>query len=171
VIDVGPADQLRAVLDDQATSNGHPSRTTIALSPDGQTIVFSAIKGDRQQLYARSLAQLEAVPLPDTEDGHSPFFSPDGRWVGFYSRGVLKKVPLDGDSATTICETGGASIFGASWGPNEMIVFARSGSGGLWQVSASGGKPIALTTLDIKAHEVSHRLPHFLPGTRIVMFT
>jgi serine/threonine-protein kinase len=167
-IDVAPADWLRSRADDETTSAGHLSRTAIALSPDGQTIVFSAVKDGRQQLYARPLVRLEATPLPGTDEGNNPFFSPDGQWVGFWARGAIKKVRLSGGEATIVCET--ATIFGASCGSNDQIVFALS-QGGLWQVSAAGGKQSALTQTDIKAGEVSHRLPQWLPGNRAVMFT
>jgi len=130
--------------------------------------VFSAVQGTRQQLYARPLGQLEATPLQGSDGASSPFFSPDGQWIGFWADGALKKVPIGGGGATTLCET--PTLFGASWGSNDLIVFANE-SGGLRQVSAAGGTAVALTQLDIKAGEVSHRLPHILPGNGAVMFT
>ena len=168
LLTVAPADQLRADPGDRARSSGHLSQTAIALSPDGQSIVFSAVLNDQQQLYVRSLAELEATPLAGTEGGASPFFSPDGRWVGFWADGLLKKLPLGGGNVTTLCKT--ARIFGASWGDNDVIAFAND-TGGLLQVSAAGGPVSPLTQLDAKAGEVSHRLPQMLPGSRTVMFT
>ena len=121
-----------------AFSFGHLSRPAIALSPDGQTLVFTAVQGDRQQLYVRPLAQLEATPLPGTDGAVSPFFSPDGQSVGFWADGSLKKIPLAGGGATTLCAT--PLIFGASWGTTDVVVFAHD-NGGLWKVSARGGTP------------------------------
>jgi Tol biopolymer transport system component len=168
LVGVTPADQLRASYEDQTLNEGQLSRTAMALSPDGRTLVFSAVRGDRQQLYVRSLDQLEAVPIAGTEGGGSPFLSPDGRSVGFWADGALKKVPLGGGPATTLCET--TTVFGASWGSNDVIVFARA-TGGLWQVPAAGGSPKPLTSVDGKNGEVSHRLPQVLPGNQAVMFT
>jgi Tol biopolymer transport system component len=141
----------------------------MALFPDGHTIVFSATAGNRQQLYVRNLDRLEATPIAGTEDGSNPFLSPDGRWVGFWAKGALRKIPLAGDGPPSmICET--APVFGASWGRNDTIVYAIQ-VGGLWQVAAGGGTPRLLTTLDAKGGEYSHRLPHFLPDGKAVVFT
>jgi serine/threonine-protein kinase len=168
-VSVAPADVLRANADDSVIEGGQPSRTSLALSPDGQTVVFSAMAGNRQQLYVRNLDRLEATPIAGTEDGSNPFLSPDGRWVGFWAKGALRKIPLAGDGPPTlICET--APVFGASWSSNDTIVYAIQ-VGGLWQVAAGGGTPRLLTTLDAKKGDYSHRLPHFLPDGKAVVFT
>ena len=167
LVGVSPADQLRGASD-IAGDLGQLSRTAIAFSPDGRTLVFSAVRGDRQQLYARSLDQLEAVPLTGTDGAANPFFSPDGAWVGCWANGAIRKVPLGGGAPTTVCES--PAVFGASWGADDIIVFAPQ-RGGLSRVSAAGGSPAALTTLDEKAGEVSHRLPQLLPDGQAVMFT
>jgi serine/threonine-protein kinase len=166
-VGIGPADALRSDVEDQIRAQGFPGRTTMALSGDGRLLVFSALERDAQRLYARRLDQLEAAPLAGTEGASNPFFSPDGQWVAFWSGGALKKVALAGGPPTTICET--AKIFGATWGVDGRIVFARA-AGGLWQVQANGGSPTALTTVNAAKGEVSHRLPQFLPGGAL-MFT
>ncbi len=116
----------------------------------------------------RAIDRLEAEPIAGTEDSDSPFFSSDGQWVGFWKGGELKKVPAGGGPAVTICET--APVSGASWGSNNLVVFARGG-GGLWQVSGDGGTPQPLTTLDANNGERNHVLPHVLPGGKAVLFT
>jgi serine/threonine-protein kinase len=123
----------------------------------------------KQQLYVRALNRLEAVPIAGTEGGSSPFFSPDGKWVGFWARGELWKVSLRQGPPTTICRIP-EDPFGASWGSDDRIVFGRF-TGGLWQVPAGGGTPEVLTTLDDSRSEVSHRLPHVLPGGDGGLFT
>ncbi len=152
---------------EQRVEGPRPTRTSLALSPDGKTLVFGAIWGGGQQLYARAMNQLRATPIAGTSGGQSPFFSPDGQWVGFWAAGKLQKVPLAGGPAVRICDAGW--IFGASWGSGDSIVFATARNGGLWRVSAAGGTPQALTTL--QENEFSHRLPHVLPGGRAVIFT
>ena len=84
-------------------------------------------------------------------------------------REQAKKVPLSGGAPTTLCDAGDAR--GASWGEDGTIVFTRGGDSGLERVSAAGGKPEVLTTLDAGLHESSHRLPEILPGGQAVVFT
>jgi serine/threonine-protein kinase len=167
LVAVAPADRLQSIPGDAGVDQ-RPSQTAIALSPDGRLLAFSAVRGDRQQLYLRSIDQLEANPIADSEGGASPFFSPDGKWIGFWAKGELKKIGVAGGPATTICRTG--QIFGASWGEDDQIVFAETLSG-LFQVAAAGGTPRPVTTLDRRKGEVSHRLPHVLPGGKAVLFT
>jgi serine/threonine-protein kinase len=167
LVGVAPADRLRTGTD--APDENQLSRTALVFSPDGRVIVFSAARADRQQLYVRRLDALEAIPIPGTEGASNPFVSPDGNWVGFWADAALKKVRLDDGTVTTICDS--PAIHGASWGLDDVIVFGRGPFGGLWKVSAAGGSPTALTFLDQNAGEVSHRLPHILPGNQGVMFT
>ncbi len=169
LVSVAPTDQpLGANPLEQRAGGARPNRTAVALSPDGKTLVFGAIWGGAQQLYARAMDQLSATPISGTSGGSSPFFSPDGQWVGFWAaEGELRKVPLSGGPAVTLCKA--AALFGASWGSDGTIVFATARNGGLWRVSAAGGTPEALTTL--QPGEYSHRLPHILPGGRAVIFT
>jgi len=168
IISVAPTGETSAANPlEQRVGGARPTRTAVALSPDGKTLVFGAIWGGGQQLYARAMDQLSATPISGTSGGSSPFFSPDGQWVGFTAGGELRKVPLGGGPAVTLCKA--AALFGASWGSDGTIVFATARNGGLWRVSAAGGTPEALTTL--QPGEYSHRLPHMLPGGHAVIFT
>jgi serine/threonine-protein kinase len=152
---------------EQRVGAARPTRTAVVLSPDGKILVFGAIWGGPQQLYARAMDRLSAIPISGTSGGYSPFFSPDGHWVGFGANGELRKVPLSGGPAVMLCKA--SALFGASWGDDGTIVFATQRNGGLWRVSAAGGTPEVLTTL--QPGEYSHRLPHMLPGGRAVIFT
>jgi len=151
-----------------------PSRTAMAISGDGRFVVYSAIEENpgpqaKPQLYLRRMDQAEAKPITGTEGGINPFLSPDNRWVGFWVDGKLKKVPVDGGVPATLCDAAG--IYGASWGPDNSIVFASGAGAGLARVSADGGKPERLTTPDPKREEYSHRLPSWLPNGKAVLFT
>jgi serine/threonine-protein kinase len=90
MIDVRPADGLLGPLGDSETRR--PTRTAMALSPDGRQLVFSAREGDTQQLYLRAIDRSEATSISGTKGADSPFFSPDGQWVGFWANGAIKKV-------------------------------------------------------------------------------
>jgi serine/threonine-protein kinase len=145
----------------------------IAMSPDGTHLAYMASRGYHSQIYLRTLDQLEARPIPGTEEGTAPFFSPDGRWLGFTalgpSRNALKKVLLAGGAPVTLCDM--SSGTGASWGPDGTIVFTHDTTSGLLRVSADGGTPQALTRLDASRHDSSHRFPEVLPGGEAVVFT
>ena len=143
----------------------------VAISPDGRQLAYVAARAGRPQVYLRTVDRLEARPIPGTEGGHMPFFSPDGLWLGFVvdDEGKLKKVPLSGGAPTTLCDAG--DVRGASWSADGTILFARHGTSGLDRVSAAGGKPEVLTTLDVPRHESSHRFPEVLPGGQAVVFT
>jgi Tol biopolymer transport system component/tRNA A-37 threonylcarbamoyl transferase component Bud32 len=140
----------------------------LALSPDGSLLAFVARKSitDAPELYVRRLDQLRASLLPGTEGARHPSFSPDGKWVAFFAEGKLKKIPVTGGAAATLCEVPNGR--GASWAEDGTIVFA---SGGLFKVSSEGGTPTSLTALDRASGERSHRWPQVLPTASAVLFT
>jgi serine/threonine protein kinase/WD40 repeat protein len=141
----------------------------LALAPDGSRLVYVANHGDSTQLFVRSIGRFEAAAIPGTEGGGTPFFSPDGQSVGFFAGGKLKKVSLGGGAPLTVCTA--LINRGASWGPDDTIVFSPSINSGLFSVSASGGMPKQLTVPDHKKGELSHRWPEILPGGKAVLFT
>ena len=153
------------------------NRHALALSPDGTKLAFvSGNEESKTRIYIRSFDRWEAIRVPDAEYLIQPFFSPDGDWLGFSwatseKHRKLKKYPLDGGPITTICDCSTSRPFGASWAVDDTIVFSCDEKGGLWRVSPSGGEPEQITELDQKAHEVSHRLPHLLPGGKEVLYT
>lgn len=140
--------------------------TSVALSPDGTHLAYAARESNTQQLYLRSLEGLEAKPIPGTEGATSPFFSPDGKWLGFFAGGKLKKVSVSGGEALTLCDAPDSR--GASWGSQGMIVFAPTRASALQIVSDAGGAPRPVT--EIAKDEDSHRWPEFLPGGEAVLF-
>jgi eukaryotic-like serine/threonine-protein kinase len=138
----------------------------LTLSPDGTQLVYSARQRGIQQLYLRPLAALEATPIRGTEGALQPFFSPDGRWVGFFADGKLKKVSVSGGEASSLCDAGDPR--GASWGSLGTIAFAPARNSALQQVSDAGGTPQPLT--EFGERENSHRWPEFLPGGDAMLF-
>jgi serine/threonine-protein kinase len=143
---------------------------TLAMSPDGRWLVFQAKEGETKQLFKRSLGQFDAVAMPGTEGGWNPFFSPDGRWVGFITEdNFLKKIPLAGGPPETLADA--FNPRGATWGPDGTIVFNPVDGGGLWRVPASGGEPEQLISWQPEQGELDIRWPEFLPDGEAVLFT
>jgi len=142
----------------------------MALSPDGRWLAYVVHRGATQQLYVRSIAEFQAKPIPGTDGAFNPFFSPDSQWIGFVAAGKMKKVPLGGGSAATICN--GQGVWGASWATDGNIYFAERWQGeSLLRVPAAGGTPQVISRPDAKKGESCHRWPHALPGGQGVLFT
>ncbi|MDA2924712.1 serine/threonine-protein kinase, partial [Acidobacteria bacterium AH-259-L09] len=141
-----------------------PGRHQVAFSPEGKHLVYAA----NNQLYLRGLDQLEATPIRGTEsNARSPFFSPDGQWVGFYADGQLKKVSISGGAPVTLCDA--RNPYGASWEPNDTMVFGQ-GPEGIFQVSSTGGTKELLISVDSTKDESAHG-PQILPGRKAILFT
>jgi serine/threonine-protein kinase len=139
-----------------------------AIAPDGNTIVYRAVRQGRPQLFARSLMTLRSEPIPGTENAAAPFFSPDGRWIAFDGDGALRKIAVAGGSPVTICEAAGGA--NASWAA-DTIVFATTSGRVLQTVPSAGGVPVALTSLNRARGDVSHEHPFLLPDGRLALFT
>jgi Tol biopolymer transport system component len=139
--------------------------TTVAISPDGTRLVFPIKSADGKQLLAtRLLNETKPALLSGTENGRDPFFSPDGKWIGFFADGKMKKISVQGGAPIVLCEARDAR--GASWGEDGSIIAALNTMGVLSRVSAEGGTPQPAT----KQGPV-HRWPQFLPGDESVLFT
>jgi serine/threonine protein kinase len=135
-------------------------RRVLAISPNGKNLVYVA----NSQLYLKRLSEMESRPIPGTQGGlSSPFFSPDGEWVGYFSGGALKKIPLTGGVAVTLCKA--SNPYGASW-QGDTIVFGQ-GSNGILTVSAEGGAPEVLVKME--PGEVADS-PQMLPSGDVVLF-
>ena len=141
--------------------------TTIALSPDGSELVYLGRGPQGNQLFLRPLDRVEALPIPHTRGAYLPFYSPDGTWVGFVMANTIRKVPAAGGPAITVCQVE-LNVTGASWGPNDVIVFSTAR--GLWRVPASGGQPRVLAAADTARGE-RYRWPDVLPNGRAAVFT
>jgi serine/threonine-protein kinase len=141
----------------------------VAISPAGDRFVMTAVVGQTQQLVLRAFTSSKIEALEGTEGGDSPFFSPDGQWIGFTSSDhKLKKLALDGGQVTTLAE---GEWGGGSWGEDGSIVYTPYYDLGLWQVSESGGDPVELTQPDHSVGELNHSWPDHVPGEKAVIFT
>jgi hypothetical protein len=148
---------------------GTGQATQLAVSPDGRHIVFVAATHDTFRLWLRPVGTLASRPIPGTEDGSFPFWSPDSRFVGFFAGGKLKKVLAAGEPPIVLCDAPAGR--GGTWNAGNVIVFAPAAVGPLQRVSGTGGIPVPLTTLDSAYGETNHRYPHFLPDGTHFLYT
>src|SRR5262249_34165929 len=137
-----------------------------ALSPDGSHVVFGARIDGKLALWERPLAGVEARLLPGTEGATLPFWSPEGRSIGFFADKKLKRLDIAGGPALTICDADG---MGGTWSAAGVILFGLP-SGSIHRVAASGGTPSPVTRLDPSRHETTHRYPSFLPDGRHFLY-
>jgi Tol biopolymer transport system component len=139
---------------------------SFALSSDGRQLAFVA-NGDRGlQLWLRPLDQAKAQPLAGTEGAAYPFWAPDGRALGFFADGKLKRIDLDAGTVQMLADA--PQPRGGTWNTDGVIVFAPSVINALMRVGANGGAVRPVTRL--AAGQGSHRWPQFLPDGRRFLF-
>ncbi len=169
-----PAPEPLRRFDIRLGEEGHFG-TELAISPDGENLVFVMGEGAAQRLYRRRMNDTAITPLPGTEGAWRPFFSPDGEWVGFNVEESLKKVSLAGGAPFTLCDgcahPGNEGSAGA-WSPSgETIVFSGFMHAALWQIAAEdGGEPVILAEPDSEKGERAYFRPAFLPEGDAVLF-
>jgi serine/threonine-protein kinase len=139
-----------------------------ALSRDGKTVIFPAVREGRAQLFRRRLADAEVTPIDGTEGGTMPFLSPDGQWLGFAVGDEIKKMRIEGGPPQLVARLAG--LAGASWGDDDVIIVGRRLGSGLWRVPASGGTPERLTAMTSEDGDNDHRFPQVLPRGRGILF-
>ncbi len=152
------------------TNNATVPVPQFALSPDGRTLVFAAVAAAaKPMLWLRSIEEVAARPLPGTEDGIRPFWSPDSLWIGFFAEGKLKKIRAGGGAVQVIAE-GVTDPLGGAWGPDGTVLFG-SGNAPIYRVDSAGGPFAPVTKLDVAHREGAHRFPYFLPDGHHFLFT
>ena len=167
--DPQPVTRFAVTLSD-ADRLSNTDRHAIAVSPDGSRLAYAA----NHQLYLLRLDQLEAQPVAGTSGtpesplsaGRSPFFSPDGRSLGFWADGELRRVDVDGGTVLSLAET--PQPWGVHWAADRILY--GDGPDGIWQVPAAGGRAELLVAAGSTLGERTHG-PRLLPGGRTVLFT
>jgi Tol biopolymer transport system component len=140
------------------------------VSPDGRRLAFIAMdRGGQALLWVQALDSLAARRLDGTDGAGFPFWAPDGRAIGFFQGGRLRRIDAEGGTIQTVCENAGSG-FGASWGTDGQIVFGADFGAPLWRVPASGGTREPATGLDRARGDAAHLFPSFLPDGRHFVF-
>ncbi|HYN09747.1 MAG TPA: protein kinase [Vicinamibacterales bacterium] len=140
----------------------------LALAPNGSALAFPGERAGKVQLFLHDFSTGQTTPLDGTDGARSPFFSPDGRWIGFFARGKLKKITIGGTALQDVADASDAR--GGSWSVDDTIYYAPTNTSGLWKVQASGGTATELTKTDPNASEISHRYPYVLPDGQALLF-
>ncbi|HET9361970.1 MAG TPA: protein kinase, partial [Vicinamibacterales bacterium] len=138
---------------------------SVAISPDGTQVAYVASRGGIPQLYLRLLNDFEARPLADTERAAAPFFSPDGKWLGFFADSKLKKVSTTGGVVVELADAPGLYGPAGAWGPDDTIVYP--GPMGLAEIAAAGGTSRPLLPPEQRA--ASALFPDFLPDGKTLL--
>lgn len=168
---VTPAAQPLTRLDVQLESSelvGSEVGTDVVLAPDGSRAVFVSMDSlGTTHLRVRRFDQPSSADLPETEGARGPFWSPDGRWIGFWAAGQLRKVAVGGGPPVVLCDA--PDLLGASWGDDGGIVAALDATSRLWRVNAATGARVPV--LDLKSESTAPRWPQLLPGATRMIYT
>jgi serine/threonine-protein kinase len=149
------------------TSFSLVDRPGVALSPDGKTLAYVAVGEGVTRLYLRPRDQVEARAVPGSEGASNPVFSPDGRWIAFFSDNQLRKTSTDG-AAIGLAPV--SDPRGIAWIDAANILYSPEPAAGLFRVAINGGQPAEVTHLDAAAQERTHRWPDVLPGGASALF-
>ena len=141
----------------------------LAISPDGGNVIYSGHAEGKKLLYLRNLSGFASQPIPGTEGGRWPFFSPDGRKIGFFAAGRLKIVTLQGGLAEPVCAVPGV-VTGVFWTQDDQIIYSTDALSVPYRVSASGGEPRALELAEMEAG-ARLTFPAALPGHSALLAT
>jgi Tol biopolymer transport system component len=148
------------------------NQAPVAISRDGTTVAYTAIHDGKLMLFARRLAESEPHLLPGTDGAKSPFFSPNGEWIGFFAQGAgkLRKITVGGTALGDLADA--ADGRGGAWSGDDVIYFAPTNVSNIMKVQASGnGVASAVTELDRSKGDISHRWPKVLPGDTNLLLT
>ncbi|MGD8321467.1 MAG: protein kinase [Gemmatimonadota bacterium] len=162
-----PRDMTRFTISLPESEGYAANRHAVTIARDGRHVAYVGPGGSGARLYVRAMDELEAKLVPGSVGAVDPFFSPDGRWIGYATVDGLMKVPLSGGAPERI--VGFPEPRGMVWSEDDRIVFGSYS--GLWQVGADGQGLTQLTTLREEEGDAAHTRPEPLPGGRAVLFT
>lgn len=160
----------------EAISRGAFNVGLLAISPDGESVIYPGDVDGEVYLFRRRLSELEASPIPGTRNGVAPFFSPDGNWLGFTNMtmglAMIKRVPLAGGLPQDVIRPRGGPVrLGQTWSSDGTIIYNPTVTSALSSVPVEGGDPKPYTQLDPDKQDLIHAWPQALPEGRGVIYS
>jgi serine/threonine-protein kinase len=147
-------------------ANGPSDVADPAISGDGERVTYTGVQDGVRRVYIQTLTNPKPTVLEGSDGASTPFFSPDGEWVGFFAVGKLKKAPVAGGPPEVIADA--TFPRGAAWGPDNRILYAPFPAGALLQAPNPGSTLQEFTHFADK--EFSHRYPQFLPNGKAIIY-
>lgn len=138
------------------------------ISPDGRYVVYTSDNNGLHQLFLQPFDSPIPQPISGSDGANFPFWSADSRSVGFFANGKMKRAEVAGGPVQAIADAPNGR--GGAWNADGTILYAPDSNGSLFRVSAAGGKPTKVTTLDHAKHHATHRWPTFLPDGKHFLF-
>jgi len=138
------------------------------ISPDGKIVALIAVRNGSSLLWLRRLDSADAQPISGSEDASYPFWSPDSRYVGFFSGRKIRKLDVARGTVSDVCASGFFNVGGA-WSSRGMIIFATLGDA-LKQVPENGGAPERIAGIDVPSDAIGHLWPVFLPDGKHFLY-
>jgi serine/threonine protein kinase len=139
-----------------------------AISPDGKEVAYSASVDGQSRIWIRSLGSTDARPVRGTEQGSNPFWSPDGRSLGFFADGKLKRIDIAGGTPQVLANA--PLKYGGSWNSSGVIIYTPGAAVPVFRISDQGGQPTPVTKLEPGKHS-GHSWPQFLPDGNHLLFS
>jgi len=162
-----PETKLNASITFPPTLGVEPYNVSFSFAPDGEKFAFSGVGDDgRSNLYLRRLDAETPQLFAGTEGATYPFWSPDGRSIGFFADKKLKRIEVASGTVSVVADAPAGR--GGSWSRDNVILFAPSNESGLYTVTSTGGTPVQLTTMD--SGSGTDRVPFFLPDGKHALF-
>jgi Tol biopolymer transport system component len=157
-----PALEMRLEINTPPTT----TPTSLAISPDGQKLVFAGTDQGRSGLWLRSMNAVSARALAGTEGASFPFWSPDSRSLGFFADAQLKRIDIEEGRVQILANA--SSPAGGTWNQDGTILFVPADIGPIFRISATGSVPTAVDRIDAK--QTGHTFPQFLPDGRHFLY-
>ena len=167
-IDDGQVTRLSIALPD-GDRISVPDTPSLDISPDGKYVAYAAVHQGTPTLMLRARDAVTSQALPGTDGATSPFFSPDGKSIGFFARGRLRTIAIESSETKDLADATNAR--GGWWAEDGFIYYASGNGVGISRIDSKGGTPTAVTTLDRSKGEISHRWPQVLPGGKAMLLS